>query len=129
MAEGIDPEIGLKYSQNDEEFYRSLLSEYAAGEKDKIDILTKCLETSDWHNYTIHVHSLKSSSKTIGVMDLFEQAAKLEAAANTEDAETIRREHDVMIERYKVVNQTIRSVISETDTTDDDSEILEFWPE
>ena len=128
-AAGIDPEIGLKYSQNDEEFYRSLLSEYAAGEKDKIDILTKCLETSDWHNYTIRVHSLKSSSKTIGVMDLFEQAAKLEAAANTEDAETVRNGHNSMIARYKAVTQTIRSVISETDMADDDSEILEFWPE
>lgn len=117
------------YSQNDEEFYRSLLSEYAAGEKDKIDILTKCFETSDWHNYTIHVHSLKSNSKTIGVMDLFEQAAKLEAAANAEDTDTVRSGHDAMIARYKAVTQTIRSVISETDMADDDSEILEFWPE
>ena len=62
-------------------------------------------------------------------MDLFEQAAKLEAAANTEDAETVRNGHNSMIARYKAVNQTIRSVISETDSADDDSEILEFWPE
>lgn len=128
-AGGIDTETGLKYSQNDEEFYRSLLAEYASGEKEKIDILTKCYETSDWQNYMIHVHSLKSSSKTIGVMDLFEQAARLEAAANATDAATIHNEHAAMIERYKAVNQTIRSVISETDMSNDDSEILEFWPE
>ena len=136
---GIEPRVGLPYCQNDEEFYRSLLAEYAHVKDEKSEMIRKSFDEEDWHNYAIYVHALKSTSKTIGALLLSEQAAKLEAAANTGDAATIRKEHDDMMERYEAVTEGIRSFMpAETAsagedtgsaTSSDDDEILEFFPE
>lgn len=136
---GIEPRVGLPYCQNDEEFYRSLLAEYAHVKDEKSEMIRKSFDEEDWHNYAIYVHALKSTSKTIGALLLSEQAAKLEAAANTGDAATIRKEHDDMMERYEAVTKGIRSFMpAETAsagedtgsaTSSDDDEILEFFPE
>ena len=135
---GIEPRVGLPYCQNDEEFYRTLLAEYARGKQEKSEMLTKSFEAEDWHNYAIYVHALKSTSKTIGALLLSEQAAKLEAAANTGDASTIRKEHDDMMERYTAVTEGIRAFMpadmtsggaNAGDDSSDDDEILEFLPE
>ena len=136
---GIEARAGLPYCQNDEEFYRSLLAEYARGYAEKSDMLQKSYEAEDWHNYAIYVHALKSTSKTIGALLLSEQAAKLEAAANAEDSSLINDEHYNMMERYETVTEGIKAFMpAETaasgaagnagDSSDDD-EILEFLPE
>ena len=125
VAGGIDPKVGLPYCQNDEPFYRSMLSEYARGKKEKDQILKKSYEEADWHTYAIHVHALKSTSKMIGALALSEQAAKLESAANSGDSTTIRKEHDDMMERYDRVVDAIFAVIPSAGSTDD-SEVMEF---
>ena len=136
---GIEPRVGLPYCQNDEEFYRTLLAEYARGKQEKTEMITKSFEAEDWHNYAIYVHALKSTSKTIGALLLSEQAAKLEAAANTGDAAAIRKEHYDMLERYETVTEGIRAFMpaettseganANADAFSDDDEILEFLPE
>ena len=128
-AGGIVAEVGLKYCQEDEDFYRSLLSDYASGRDEKAEQLKSFYEAADWHNYMIQVHSLKSSSKMIGAVELSEKAAKLEACANAGDAVTIRREHDAMMESYLKTANTIKSVIGSAGNSDDGYEIMEFWPE
>ena len=128
-AGGIVAEVGLKYCQEDEDFYRSLLSDYASGRDEKAEQLKSFYEAADWHNYMIQVHSLKSSSKMIGAVELSEKAAKLEACANAGDAVTIRREHDAMMESYLKTANTIKSVIGSAGNSDDGYEIMAFWPE
>ena len=56
---------------------------------------------ADWKNYAILVHALKSSSKTIGAMELSEVAYTEEMAAKEADEATIRRHHDQMMEEYR----------------------------
>ncbi len=126
---GIDPEIGLPYCQNNKDFYRSLLKDYVAAQAERTDHLENGCKNEDWHEYAIYVHSLKSSSKLIGAMELSEQAARLEAAAKNGDGETIRSEHRSLIERYEKVTETIRSILPEEETKDEEFEIMEFWPE
>ena len=60
---GIEPRVGLPYCQNDEEFYRSLLAEYAHVKDEKSEMIRKSFDEEDWHNYAIYVHALKSTSK------------------------------------------------------------------
>ena len=127
-AAGIDPKIGLEYCQNDDEFYRSLLMDYATSSTEKMEILRKSYASADWHNYMIQVHSLKSGSKMIGAMKLSERAARLESAAGAEDADAIKKEHDQMMKEYEAVTSLIKVVIP-TNASGDDDEIMEFWPE
>ena len=126
---GIEPKAGLRYCQEDENLYRSLLAEYAYGEIEKANSLQKSYEEENWHDYSIYVHSLKSSSKMIGATVLSAHAAKLEAAANDGDSETIRNDHDNVMEEYELLTAVIRSVIPKEELTSEDDSVKEFSPD
>ena len=68
-------------------------------------------------------------AKCDGTFSISKVAGRVYVEAEGFDFDETVSALDAMIERYKAVNQTIRSVVSETDMTDYDSEILEFWPE
>ncbi len=125
---GIEPRAGLKYCQDDVFFYKALLAEYAYGELEKAHNLQKSYEAENWHDYSIYVHSLKSSSKMIGASALSVRAAKLEAAANVSDTGTIHTEHDTMMEEYEVLTAVIRSFIPKSATDPENDNIKEFSP-
>ena len=125
---GIEPRAGLKYCQDDVFFYKALLAEYAYGELEKAHNLQKSYEAENWHDYSIYVHSLKSSSKMIGASALSVRAAKLEAAANISDTGTIHTEHDNMMEEYEVLTAVIRSLLPKSATDPENDDIKEFSP-
>ena len=126
---GIEPRAGLKYCQDDEALYRTLLAEYAYGELEKSNNLQKSYDAENWHDYSIYVHALKSSSKMIGASALSMRAAKLEAAANAADSGTIKTEHNILMEEYEVVTAVIRSVIPKSELNPEDSSVTEFSPD
>ncbi len=125
---GIDPQTGLHYCKDNEELYRGLLKEYATIKAEKTEDLNRCLAEENWQDYGVYVHSLKSTSKMIGAADLSAQALKLETAANNEDIDTIRAEHDDMMTKYEVVTRAIISVIPEAAGPGDDRDVIEFSP-
>ncbi len=132
---GVDPAIGLGYCQDDESLYRTLLREFAQGEPDRVSDIARFFDGKDWENYSIVVHSLKSSSKTIGAEGLSELAARLEAAADAGREQDIVAEHNAMLGLYVAVAETIRATMRERGDSDaeapasDEGEILEFIPD
>ena len=130
---GINPEVGLKYCLNDEKFYMSVLSEYSQSAEEKISKLQKFFDAQDWENYSILIHSVKSTSRMIGAVELAEIAAGLEKNANGKDSGAVFNEHGKMKNLYKKTAEAIRSLCetenSEIILNDDDEEILEFFPE
>ena len=97
---GVDTEKGIFYSGSDEEFYHIMLGEYADEAKNKTERINESKAHRNWKDYGIYVHSLKSSSRTIGAEKLADIAAELEAAAKKEDADTIEKHHEEMMEMY-----------------------------
>lgn len=130
IAIGVNTATGLHYCQNDENFYRSILQEFANSGVDKIRSLGEYYDHEDWKNYGILVHALKSSSRMIGAAELSDLALRIETAANEGKVDLIRTEHDNMISRYETVISTIRTVVETADTSDPGgSDVLEFLPE
>ena len=125
---GFDTAAGLKYSGDDEEFYKTLLIQFASESGVKMSSMNKYYEARDWHNYEILVHALKSTAKMIGAGGLSEEGKELEFAAKKEDAEFIISHHDRMISDYTSLSAFIGSLLeSEMGSQDDD--VLEFAPE
>ena len=124
---GIDTDAGLKYCVGDEEFYKSLLIQFASESDDKIPALKKFFGGHDWHNYEILVHALKSTSKMIGLMELSDKAKALEVAAKEKKEEYIVDHHEEVIKQYSRVAADIRDQFKAGSVTDDD--VLEFAPE
>ncbi len=92
IAAGIDVEKGmLNCGENDA--YRETLYDFAVAGLEGAGLLRDYLKTEDIKNITIRVHSIKSTSRLIGALDLSSDAEKLENAGEEEDFEFI---HDKM---------------------------------
>ena len=124
----INANIGLKYCNNDENFYMSLLQEYVQTSREKFVNIQKFFEAQDWENYSILVHSLKSTSRMLGAVKLSEISARQEAASKEGNSQAVNNEHYAMMNQYKKITEAIISVCGQNENEDDD-EILEFLPE
>ena len=68
----LDTATGLGYCMNDKGFYREMLVEYV--KNDRLADLESSFAKGDFENYRINMHSLKSTSLTIGAVALSETA-------------------------------------------------------
>ncbi|MBO4908654.1 MAG: response regulator [Lachnospiraceae bacterium] len=111
-AAGVNPAEGLKYTNNDESFYRSMLTEYASSYEEKSAKINEYFSKEDWEEYGIYVHALKSTSKMIGAVELSELALRLEEAAKNNDEGIIKGKHELMMKRYEAVTKAINITAS-----------------
>ena len=97
--------------------------------KDKARLIKETYENKDWDNYGIYVHSLKSTSKMIGAVNLSEIALSLEMAAGKEDTATIDASHDKMCKLYEDVVKEITEKFGIKSSDDGSEDIMEFMPQ
>ena len=128
-ASGIEPEVGLRYCRNDASFYQSILQEYVHGSEERQSVLQRCFTERDLKRYAVEVHAVRSSSKMIGAPEISAAAARLEAAADSGDMETISDGHEAMMSLYRAAVEAIRAAIHEPDGLPAEDEIWEFLPD
>lgn len=97
----LDVQTGLAYCAEDEDFYKEMLRDYMEG--NKIPELTEMYDGEDWENYRIQIHALKSTSLSIGAVELSEEAKQLEQAAKDDNIEFIRLHHEETMKRYQTL--------------------------
>ena len=130
IGAGINTDSGIKYCQGDKDLYLIVLKEFATEQLRKsADIITH-FDNKEWDDYSILVHSVKSSARTIGATELSELHAKLEKASKDNDIATVMAEHDRGMWLYGEVAARIREILSiSDDDAPDDGDVLEFAPE
>ncbi len=126
---GVDVHTGLRYCKDDEEFYKQLLLEYARDHEEKLATLNKYYEEENWHDYSIRVHAIKSTSKMIGNIELSDMAKALEDASKCNDAEKVKGLHPVFVPQYEALLNAINKTFGGGGSGDSDDEVLEFEPE
>ncbi len=128
-ALGVDTSVGLGYSQNDVEFYKTLLMQYGSEGSDKRIKAEEFRDKQAYDDYAIVVHSVKSTSKMIGAKDLSEKARQLEMAAKEGRIDVIDELHDETMEEYKVLSEGILSILGAPVSGEDNKdEVMEFGP-
>lgn len=110
-AAGVDTATGLTYCMNDPDFYREMLCEYLSA--DKRAALQECFDKQDWHNYQIIVHSIKSSSRTIGAAELGDMFAELEQAAKDKNEAFLAAGHAEAAARYDKLLQRLADILEQ----------------
>ena len=101
----INLEVGLKYCMDSKSFFVEMLETFADGKRaEKIQV---AFEASDWKNYQILVHALKSTAMSIGAENLSDEAKVLELAAKNNDTEKILANHAKLMLSYKEVREEI----------------------
>ena len=61
----------------------------------------------DWNDYTIRMHSLKSTSRQIGATELGDLAEKLEKAGKAAEAEVVEMYHSVTMQTFKTLLESL----------------------
>ena len=132
---GVDVDLGLYHTQNDPDFYCTLIRQfYDDAEKKKIK-LEDYFRDSDYKNYQIAVHALKSTAKMIGAENLSKQALELEMAAKKKDSMFLSKKHGLLIQSFSDTIESIGLALNElmqdiTDIeADEDDEIFVFEPQ
>ncbi|MBQ2183894.1 MAG: response regulator, partial [Lachnospiraceae bacterium] len=126
----IDVDAGLSYCLGDEEFYTTLLLQFAKEADEKIPDLTRFYNEKDWGNYEIIVHALKSTAKMVGAMPLSNDALELEKAAKEKRENYILENHTRVMSELELLKENIYFAVADTsDKEEEEEEILEFKPE
>ena len=102
----IDYEQGIKYATS-EDIYKKVLKIFCEGAKDKANELTTFIEDEDLASFTIHIHGLKSSAKTIGLNHLSEMAKELELAGKENNLELIKQKLEAFLKEYHRIAESI----------------------
>lgn len=102
----IDHEKGLTYCGGSEDFLKEIISMYAAD--DKRTEIQKAFDEKDWDSYRILVHTVKSTSRTIGAMELGDEAQELENVVKELDVDMICKMHESVMASYSAVLEWCR---------------------
>ncbi len=96
----LDIGSGLSYC-GDAEDYIETLKIYSGSAQKKAEEIEKYWAEKDIKNTTIKVHALKSASCSIGALELGELAARLEEAGKSGDLDTLDKELEELLSRYR----------------------------
>lgn len=129
----LDVEKGIMYCGSEKAYLEILEDCYEEGAEERA-IIEKLYEDKDWKDYTIRVHAIKSTMKSIGANVLFEKAKALETAGRNNDIDYIMKNHNDMLDEHRrVMNELAQSPLLNCKTQEsiceEDNAALEELPE
>lgn len=99
--EGIDTAVGMEHAGKDAELYREILSDYAEYIEEQAGKIERAAAEGDIETFTIEVHSLKSTSRTIGALELSDMARELEDCGKKREWEEIAAKMPAVLSAYR----------------------------
>ena len=108
---GLDTKAALSFCGGDTSFYMEVLMNYAAAYQNVKAELDRCLKNADWHEFEVKIHTLKSTSKTIGAVELSQIALSLEDAAGKGEADLIRNAYNEFAVKYQKMVRAIKKIM------------------
>ncbi len=90
-----------------EKLYYSVAKEYFEGIDKKSRLIREYKDEKRWHDYTVEVHSLKSTSRQIGADHLADLAAEMEKAGNESNIYLIQEKTDEMLSEYQRIKEVL----------------------
>ena len=109
---GLDVVKALGYIES-VEVYLEVLGMYYEAIDTNVSDLNKFVDGGDIEEYCVRIHSVKSSSYTIGASVLGDAAQKLEEAAGRGDADYIAEHHKAFVDEYLKLKKPIADTLSQ----------------
>lgn len=107
----LDTKVGMSYCMDMEDLYVEVLEEFVA--EDRTEEIKQFFEEKNWERYRISVHSVKSSSLTIGATDLYEIAKMIEEPLKDMDFGPALDLNDMFMEKYQYILDMLRKELGE----------------
>jgi CheY-like chemotaxis protein len=118
--EGIDFAAGLKRFDGNEETYLDIVKSYSSQLFDLSKTVRSCMPKTELppsaetlHNYEIAVHSIKSTSYTVGAKQIGSIAEALEKAAAKGDVEFVKTRNGDLLEAMERLSPKLKDFLDE----------------
>lgn len=106
---GIHMEEGLHYCMNKPQVYYEVLKAFAKQQLE--EVISEAWDKRNIKDYTIYIHSLKSSARNIGADILSDMAKELEFAVKNNDIEYLEQHHHICMEEYRKIYNMVKNAI------------------
>jgi len=107
----IDKSIGMGFCMDDEDFYKEILSTFVSQATNFISQLEQYYNATDWGNYAIIAHSLKSNTRTIGAENFAELSLKHELAGKSGDGAFITEDYEHYVTVLKALMEKVQGML------------------
>lgn len=122
----VDVAVGLENAGGKIADYLEILKiNYTYGKKN-LEELEGLLDMSDYKNYTIKVHSMKSTAKGIGALKVSDMALKQEEAGRAGDYAYINAHFEAYSEKYRELLCSIEEVLRHYQMLEEETQEKEF---
>jgi len=116
----LDTVMGRKYCSDSQEMYLEILKMFYNQYQGKASDLQRYLDTNQWNDYTITIHSLKTNSLNIGCKSFAELCLQLEKAGKSiregidaeEKTKFILENHSHAMKLYEQVVQEVEAYLT-----------------
>ena len=108
----ISISAGMGFCMNDTGFYKEMLGTFISESPVKREQLEAALKSEDIKQYTVQIHGLKSTSKTIGAVMLPDMALKLELAGKEGRFDDIKLGHAEVMKEYEAVLSAAEELVN-----------------
>ena len=112
QAIGLNTKKGLMYCGSDWFFYKGVLKEFLENHDKKKNDLNAFCQEKEWKEYQVRIHALKTNCKTIGAVELSEQAKLLEIASGEGDEAQLVSGNKNFIAQYDELYEKLSTIIS-----------------
>lgn len=96
-----------------EKLFWTVLEEYFNSTEAKCKAIINYKAEGRWRDYTIEVHSLKSTSRQIGADHISEMAAEMEKAGNDGNTALINEKTDSMLNEYLQLHEALKKYFND----------------
>ena len=124
----LEPDEGIRYCGS-EDGYLEALEIFEKSIEAKAAAIEENLSALDLAAYTIAVHSLKSTARTVGASSVSELAKELEQAGNDGDIETLRRDTPRLLEQYRSLKAPLKAALGKETEGQADGKALPLIPD
>lgn len=123
---GLNTSVGVTYTGSTK-LYMRVLKDYYRDIEETAQMISLYEQNNDIDNYKILVHSLKSTSRTIGATELSELAASLESAAVNNNISFIHNNTERLLKMYTDLIAALEPLVggSCANDTNDNGQVLE----
>ncbi len=104
----VNADMAIVYCSGNEDIYIEFLKDYAAN--GRYERIASAYKTMELKQYTMEVHTLKSTSRMLGFDKLAELAENLQFAAEQNDVDTINGIHSDMMKLYRSILSALKQI-------------------
>ena len=113
VISGLNTEIGLRNSNGTVAVYLSILEDFCNDVEVRLGDISEAFINKDIRLYTTLVHALKGAARSVGAVEMGEDAFWLERTAAAGDFEIIKDKNTALLESTRTLLGDIRTVLEQ----------------